>query len=87
MNKEQVIWKGLMLKRHLRSPKSGDHTPRVHEAGHHQKSLMHMINAGFKRSFTTGDIKVLSCVKQAAAIHSTVLLTLEMHNRIIGHSF
>lgn len=89
-NKKQVVWKRLMLNRHLRSPKPGEHIAGVHEvsmAGHHWKCVMHVINAGFKRSFSIGDIKVLSCVNQAAAIHSTVLITLEMHHRITGHCF
>lgn len=80
-----------MLKRHIGSPKSGERIPAVHKvsmAGHHQKTCyMHNQCWILRRSFSTGDIKVLSCVKQAPAIHSTVLTTLEMHHRIIGHCF
>lgn len=76
-----------LIKSSLKKP--GEHIPAVHKVsvvGHHQKVLDARSTLFFKKVLFHWRYKG-SFLCQATAIHSTVLITLETHHRIIGHCF
>lgn len=77
-----------MLKRPSGSTKRVEHIPvfyKVSTAGHHQKTL-HAPSVLFFKKVLFHKGSFLS-VRQAVAINSTVLITLEMYHRLIGRCF